>query len=94
MFGAIDHIGIAVEDIGAVARRRAHARFLDSALTGVIVPYTEPGVHHLYRQYTVRVPGNGRPDRAPIVTSRNLRPAVILPRITATLRNSSHGGIA
>jgi dTDP-4-amino-4,6-dideoxygalactose transaminase len=51
------------EDIGAVARRRAHARFLDSALTGVIVPYTEPGVRHLYHQYTVRVPGNGRPDR-------------------------------
>ncbi|BBB00545.1 putative aminotransferase [Actinacidiphila reveromycinica] len=51
------------EDLGAVARRRAHARFLDSALTGVVVPYTEPGAHHLYQRYTVRVPGNGRPDR-------------------------------
>lgn len=51
------------EDIGAVARRRAHARFLDSALTGVIVPYTAPGAHHLYHEYVVRVPGNGRPDR-------------------------------
>lgn len=51
------------EDVGVVARRRAHARFLNSALTGVVVPYTEPGAHHLYHQYAVRVPGNGRPDR-------------------------------
>jgi len=51
------------EDRGAVARRRAHARFLDSALTSVVVPYTEPGAHHLYQQYVVRIPGNGRPDR-------------------------------
>ncbi|MYS25327.1 DegT/DnrJ/EryC1/StrS aminotransferase family protein [Streptomyces sp. DvalAA-14] len=60
---AIVQEGDAGEDIGTVARRRAHARFLDSALTGVIVPYTEPGARHLYHQYTVRVPGNGRPDR-------------------------------
>jgi dTDP-4-amino-4,6-dideoxygalactose transaminase len=51
------------EDAGAVARRRGYARFLDSALTGVVVPYAEPGVHHLYHQYAVRIPGNGRPDR-------------------------------
>jgi perosamine synthetase len=49
--------------VGATARRRAHARFLNSALTGVLVPYVEPGAHHVYHQYTVRVPGNGRPDR-------------------------------
>jgi dTDP-4-amino-4,6-dideoxygalactose transaminase len=60
---AIVEEGSASEDLGAVARRRAHARFLDSALTGVVVPYTEPGAHHLYHQYTVRIPGNGRPDR-------------------------------
>jgi dTDP-4-amino-4,6-dideoxygalactose transaminase len=57
------------EDIGAVARRRAHARFLDSALTGVVVPYTEQGAHHLYHRYTVRVPGNGRPDRDAYVSA-------------------------
>jgi dTDP-4-amino-4,6-dideoxygalactose transaminase len=51
------------EDIGAVARRQAHARFLNSALTGVIVPYAEPEARHLYHRYVVRVPGNGRPDR-------------------------------
>jgi len=60
---ALVEAGVDSEDVGAVARRRAHARFLDSALTGVVVPYTEPGAHHLYHQYTVRVPGNGRPDR-------------------------------
>ncbi|MDX3234817.1 DegT/DnrJ/EryC1/StrS family aminotransferase [Streptomyces sp. ME03-5709C] len=48
---------------GAVARRRANCRFLDSALTGVVVPYVEPGAHHVYHRYTVRIPGNGRPDR-------------------------------
>ncbi len=70
------------EDVGAVARRRAHARFLDSALTGVVVPYTEPGAHHLYHEYTVRVPGNGRPDRdafARALAVRGVRAAVSVP---------------
>lgn len=74
--------GITGEDIGTVARRRAHARFLDSALTGVIVPYTEPGVHHLYHEYTVRVPGNGRPDRdafARALAVRGVRATVSVP---------------
>jgi dTDP-4-amino-4,6-dideoxygalactose transaminase len=84
-----DRFGLAVveeppstEDIGAVARRRAHARFLDSALTGVIVPYTEPGAHHLYSEYTVRVPGNGRPDRdafAAALAERGVRATVTVP---------------
>jgi dTDP-4-amino-4,6-dideoxygalactose transaminase len=70
------------EDPGAVARRRAHARFLDSALTGLVVPYTEPGAHHLYHRYTVRVPGNGRPDRDAFVRAlavRGVRAAVSVP---------------
>lgn len=48
---------------GASARRRATARVLDTALKGVLVPYAEPGARHVYEQYVVRVPGNGRPDR-------------------------------
>lgn len=70
------------EDAGVVARRRAHARFLDSALKSVVVPYTEPGAHHLYRQYTVRVPGNGRPDRdafAAALAVRGVRATVSVP---------------
>jgi dTDP-4-amino-4,6-dideoxygalactose transaminase len=61
---------------GAVARQRANCRYLDSALTGVLVPYVEPGAHHVYHRYTVRIPGNGRPDRdafAMALASRGVR---------------------
>lgn len=70
------------EDAGEVARRRAYARFLDSALKGVVVPYTEPGAHHLYVQYAVRIPGNGRPDRdafARALRARGVRAEVSVP---------------
>lgn len=69
-------------DVGEIARRRAHARFLDSALTGVIVPYVEPGAHHVYHHYTVRIPGNGRPDRdafARALSRRGVRATVSVP---------------
>lgn len=72
----------AAEDAGAVARRRAHARFLDSALTGVVVPYTEPGAHHVYHQYAVRIPGNGRPDRdafAAALAKKGVRATISVP---------------
>jgi perosamine synthetase len=36
--------------------RRANARFLDENLTGVTVPPVREGAHHVYHQYTVRVP--------------------------------------
>jgi perosamine synthetase len=45
------------------ARRRANAQLLDRRLKGVAVPAVAAGAHHVYHQYTVRVPGNGRPDR-------------------------------
>lgn len=67
---------------GATARRRANARFLDSALTGVLVPYVQPGAHHVYHRYTVRIPGNGRPDRdafARALAARGVRSAVSIP---------------
>lgn len=79
---AVVEEGGVAEDVGAIARRRAHARFLNSALKGVIVPYAEPGAHHLYRQYTVRVPGNGRPDRdafAAALAVRGVRAMVSVP---------------
>ncbi|MEE4422733.1 DegT/DnrJ/EryC1/StrS family aminotransferase [Streptomyces bugieae] len=41
--------------------RRAHAAYLDDRLSGVRTP--APASGHLYAQYVVRVPGNGRPDR-------------------------------
>ncbi|WP_055585347.1 DegT/DnrJ/EryC1/StrS family aminotransferase [Peterkaempfera griseoplana] len=44
-------------------QRRANAKLLDSRLTGLHTPEVADGAHHVYHQYTVRVPGNGRPDR-------------------------------
>ncbi|NUS16786.1 MAG: DegT/DnrJ/EryC1/StrS aminotransferase [Streptomyces sp.] len=79
---AVVEEGGAAEDVGAVARRRAHARFLDSALKAVVVPYTAPGAHHLYHRYTVRIPGNGRPDRdafAAALAARGVRATVSVP---------------
>jgi perosamine synthetase len=67
---------------GSTARRRAKARFLDSALTGVVVPHVEPGAHHVYDSYNVRVPGNGRPDRdafARALAARGVRASVTIP---------------
>ncbi|OIV36881.1 aminotransferase DegT [Mangrovactinospora gilvigrisea] len=44
-------------------RRRRNAKTLDAGLRGVVVPPVAAGVEHVYHQYTVRVPGNGRADR-------------------------------
>ncbi len=41
---------------GWTRARQANAAFLDSALTGVVVPPVEEGAVHVYHQYTVRVP--------------------------------------
>ncbi|MFJ9409322.1 DegT/DnrJ/EryC1/StrS family aminotransferase [Streptomyces sp. NPDC101393] len=48
------------ESAGA-ERRRQHATYLDSRLSGVGTP--TPSAGHTYERYVVRVPGNGRPDR-------------------------------
>lgn len=67
---------------GLTARRRAHARVLDSALRGVAVPHVGPGAWHAYHRYTVQVPGNGRPDRdafARALAARGVQAAVPVP---------------
>ncbi|MFF4652529.1 DegT/DnrJ/EryC1/StrS family aminotransferase [Streptomyces sp. NPDC001380] len=48
---------------GWTEQRRANAKLFDSRLTGLRTPPVADGAHHVYHQYTVRVPGNGRPDR-------------------------------
>lgn len=82
----------AIEGIaGVTARRRAHARILDSALKGVLVPYVQPGAWHVYGSYTVRVPGNGRPDRdafARALAARGVRASV--PVVTPVHRRPEH----
>jgi dTDP-4-amino-4,6-dideoxygalactose transaminase len=44
-----------------MVQRRERAAFLDAKLRGVRTP--DDGTGHIYQQYVVRVPGNGRPDR-------------------------------
>lgn len=39
-----------------IARRRANAGWLSAHLEGVVTPIERPGAHHIYQQYTVRVP--------------------------------------
>ncbi|GAA4693687.1 DegT/DnrJ/EryC1/StrS family aminotransferase [Phytohabitans rumicis] len=39
-------------------RRRANAKYLDSRITGAIVPPVADGARHVYHQYTVRVTGD------------------------------------
>lgn len=46
-----------------LAGRREAATVLDARLTGVTTPHVARGAGHAYDRYTVRVPGNGRPDR-------------------------------
>ena len=41
---------------GWTSARQANAAFLDSALSGVVVPPVEDGAVHVYHQYTIRVP--------------------------------------
>jgi dTDP-4-amino-4,6-dideoxygalactose transaminase len=62
-------------------RRRANAK-LDARLKGVGTPAVADGAHHVYRHYSVRVPGNGRPDRdafARALAARGVRGAVPYP---------------
>ncbi|MFG1677807.1 DegT/DnrJ/EryC1/StrS family aminotransferase [Micromonospora sp. NPDC049282] len=39
-------------------QRRANAKFLDSAITGMVTPPVADGAKHVYHQYTVRVRGD------------------------------------
>jgi perosamine synthetase len=39
-------------------RRRANAKYLDSRITGAVVPPVADGARHVYHQYTVRVAGD------------------------------------
>jgi len=59
-------------------KRRANAAYYDRHLKGVITPQELPGAHHVYHQYTVRVPG-GRDDLQAHLTSRGIGIAVYYP---------------
>jgi len=40
------------------AKRQANAKFLDSAITGMVTPPVADGAEHVYHQYTVRIEGD------------------------------------
>lgn len=42
------------------AKRRANAQYYNENLEGVIVPFIPDGMHHVYHQYTIRVPDGKR----------------------------------
>ncbi|MFY1679104.1 DegT/DnrJ/EryC1/StrS family aminotransferase [Streptomyces sp. WMMC905] len=52
-------------------RRRRHASYLDARLRGVRPPAKDD--NHVYVQYVIRVPGNGRPDRDAFARAIRLR---------------------
>lgn len=67
---------------GWTAKRRANAKVLDAGIRSLVVPPVADGAQHVYHQYTVRVPGNGRPDRDAVqrsLTGRGVGSAVYYP---------------
>lgn len=59
-------------------RRRANADYLSRHLRGVITPGERPGCHHVYHQYTVRVP-SGRDRLAAALREAGVETAVFYP---------------
>jgi len=59
-------------------RRRANADYLSRHLRGVITPGERQGCHHVYHQYTVRVP-SGRDRLAAVLGEAGIETAVFYP---------------
>jgi len=59
-------------------RRRANADYLSRHLRGVITPGERQGCHHVYHQYTVRVP-SGRDRLAAVLREAGVETAVFYP---------------
>jgi len=59
-----------------IARRRANAAWLGAHLEGIVTPAEQAGAHHIYQQYTVRVPL--RADRGqPVAAARDALQAAL-----------------
>jgi dTDP-4-amino-4,6-dideoxygalactose transaminase len=61
------------------SQRRSNAEFLDTHLSGVVVPYVAPGAFHVYHQYTIRVIGHDRNAFAVEMTRRGVGNGVYYP---------------
>ncbi|BCJ42950.1 aminotransferase DegT [Actinoplanes ianthinogenes] len=71
-------------------RRRANAAFLDERLSGVVTPPVAAGAHHVYHQYTVRVPGSRDAFQAALA-ERGVGSAVYYPTPIHRLRAYEKG---
>jgi perosamine synthetase len=60
-------------------RRRANAAWLSGHLENVATPVERPGAHHVYQQYTVRVP-KGRAALRAALREQEIETAVYYPR--------------
>jgi len=60
------------------AARRANAEYLSAHLRGVAVPWEAPGCHHVYHQYTIRVP-DGRDGLAEQLRQRGVATGIYYP---------------
>ncbi len=61
-------------------RRRANAAWLNEHLEGVVPPVERPGAHHVYQQYTVRVPNGQRDALRAALRDQDIETAVYYPR--------------
>lgn len=62
------HAAIGLAQLGKLERfntaRRANAAYLTEHLEGVVTPRVPEGYHHVFHQYTIRVPGGRRDELA------------------------------
>lgn len=67
---------------GMNTARRRNATFLNHSLagTGLILPTTQPGIIHVYHQYVVRVPREGRDTFIRFLQEKGISTAIHYPR--------------
>ncbi len=60
-------------------QRQENAAFLTEHLRGVVTPYVDPRAHHVYHQYTIRVPGHDRDAFVEQLAARGVGSGVYYP---------------
>jgi perosamine synthetase len=77
------HAAIGRVQLGKLAgwteRRRSNAAFLDRHLENVVSPPVADGAHHVYHQYTIRVPGHDRDAFVAALAARGVGSGVYYP---------------
>lgn len=75
---AIGRVQLSKLEAKTVARRQ-NARFFDDSLRGVVTPFVPDGSHHVYHQYTIRVPGHDRDGFAEEMRRRGIETGIYYP---------------